>query len=75
MAKSDAADVIQDLEMGTLSHFIQAGSLYTHNLPYTREAEGDLTHAAEKVTWGGQERDLKIWSDTDPSPGREKGKN
>lgn len=50
MAKSDAADVIQDLEMGTLSHFIQAGSLYTHNLPYTREAEGDLTHAAEKVT-------------------------
>ena len=33
------------------SPFIQAGSLYTHNHPYTRQAEGDLTQAAEKVTW------------------------
>lgn len=51
MAKRDVADVIQNLEMGRLSCFIQVGSLYTHNCTYTREAEGDLTQAAEKVTW------------------------
>ena len=43
--------MIKVLEMGRISCIIQVGSKYSHSCPYTREAEGDLTHTAEKVTW------------------------